>query len=263
MSVPLSFLRADSIATGTQAGASLGEVIAARITDSGKVTTLLDCLCATSTPAIYSPDSSRPPLSHHDLRGFVSQFSLPCSNDRQLGPNDRVMLVLETGPENALALLAIASYHTCAPVNANCTAAELRDDAQRLGAKAVVTTRAVEERLNLSGLRHDLGCRIIYVESRSSGPAGLFDMKLMGENQSEPSPSSSPSTLHSLRDISLVLHTSGTSGKKKVVRYPLGSLLVGTWSVVESWGLQTTDVNCQHFLCSAYSSASDKILQLT
>jgi len=261
MSVPLAFLRADSIATAT--GASLGEVVAARIADSGKVTTLLDCLCATSTPAIYSPESSRPPLSHQALRGFVSQFSLPCSNDSQLGPNDRVMLVLETGPENALALLAIASYHTCAPVNANCTAAELRDDVQRLGAKAVVTTRAVEERLGLSSLRDNLGCQIIYVESRSSGPAGLFDMKLMGEDQSESSPSHSPSTPHTLSDISLVLHTSGTSGKKKVVRYSLGSLLVGTWSVVESWGLQTTDVNCQNFPSSSYSGESEKILQLT
>ena len=211
MSFPLSFLRVNSITTATSA--SLGEVISAQIADSGKVTTLLDLLCETSTPEIYSPDSSRPPLSHHDLRGFVSQFSLPYSNDNQLGPNHRVMLVLEAGPENALALLAIASYHTCAPVNANCTAAELREDAQRLGAKAVVTIRALEERLGLSGLRDDLGCQIIYVESRSSGPAGLSEMTLMGGDQSECS-LSSPSTLHTLPDISLVLHTSGTSGKK-------------------------------------------------
>ena len=241
MSIPLTFLSTSPTVTGK--GVSLGQIIAERLGNSNKVSTLLDCLCPGSTPVIFSPDTSRPPLSHLGLHDFISHFSLPYSNNSRLGPNDRVVLVLETGPENALALLALASYHTCAPANANCTASELRDDVRRLKAKAIVTTQVLEERFDFAGLRDQLGCEIIYVEPRTSGPAGLFDMKLMGDKHIVSYRSTPPSAPHTLSDISLVLHTSGTSGKKKVVRYSLRSLLVGSWCVVESWGLLPTDIN--------------------
>ncbi|KAJ7611172.1 hypothetical protein FB45DRAFT_703629, partial [Roridomyces roridus] len=52
-----------------------------------------------------------------------------------------------------------------------------------------------------------------------------------------------PSRPHALNGKSLILHTSGTSGKKKVVSYSLLSLIVGMACVVESWDLRATDVN--------------------
>ncbi|KAJ7663603.1 AMP-dependent synthetase and ligase [Mycena rosella] len=151
------------------------------------------------------------------------------------------MIALPTGPENALALLALASYHTCAPVNASCTAPELLDDARRLNAKAIVTTRDAEARLELRALRDALGCEVVFVEPRVSGQCGVFDMAVMGAEQMQVQ--GAPSTRHGLKDQSLILHTSGTSGKKKVVPYSLLSLIVGTCAVVESWDLRPTDVN--------------------
>jgi acyl-coenzyme A synthetase/AMP-(fatty) acid ligase len=151
------------------------------------------------------------------------------------------MLVLPTGPENAVALLALASYHTCAPVNASCTASELSDDARRLNAKAVLTTKDVEDRLELRRLSRELGCEIIYIEPRTSGPTGLFDVSLIDNISTLPP--SRPTPLNRLADQSLVLHTSGTSGTKKVVPYRLISLIVGTVSVVHSWDLRPSDVN--------------------
>jgi len=246
MSIPLSFI---STLPSPPAGASLGDHLAKHVTDSGKANTLLDCLCSTSEPAVHSPDQSRPFLRHCDIYKFVSKFALPYAASRgPLGPNDRVMVVLPTGPENALALLALASYHTCAPVNASCTAAELMADAERLRAKAIVTTRESEERLELLRLRDELDCEIIFVEPRSSGPAGLFNMSLLNtsdENFSDIGNPQQPSKLHGLHDQSLVLHTSGTSGKKKVVPYTLRSLIVGTCAVALSWNLKTSDVNSE------------------
>ncbi|KAF8997871.1 AMP-dependent synthetase and ligase [Cyathus striatus] len=131
------------------------------------------------------------------------------------------MIVLPTGPENAVAILSIACYHTCAPVNNSCTAAELKEDARRLGVKAIVTTKAAEQRLELKTLQDELNCDVIFVEGRLPVP-------------SQP---------HKLADISLILHTSGTSGKKKVVPYPLRTLVIGTWSVVQSWNLRGDDIN--------------------
>ncbi|KAF9068413.1 AMP-dependent synthetase and ligase [Rhodocollybia butyracea] len=150
------------------------------------------------------------------------------------------MLALPTGPANALALLSLATYHTCAPVNSSCTGPELLDDASRLNAKAIITTRDAQDRLELQALRHKLGCDIIFIDERTSGPCGLFDMSVMGDEDYTPRSQPEP---HGLNDRSLVLHTSGTSGKKKVVPYTLRSLLVGTWAVVHSWDLKSSDVN--------------------
>ncbi|KAI0933437.1 putative NRPS-like protein biosynthetic cluster [Taiwanofungus camphoratus] len=244
MSIPLSFLPA---LPGPSSGSSLGDALAQQVTDCGRVTTLLDCLPTTSSPAVYAVDASRPPLCHSTIHSFVSSFILPTSaSTPPLGPNDRVMVVLPTGAANALALLALASYHTCAPVNASCTASELREDAERLRARAVVTTRSAEDRLQLRRLRAELGCEIVYIEERASGEAGLFDMHTMDGSEGtldERVPHRLPSRLHGLKDQSLVLHTSGTSGKKKVVPYTLRSLIIGTCAVVKSWDLKADDVN--------------------
>ncbi|KAJ7824634.1 acetyl-CoA synthetase-like protein [Mycena olivaceomarginata] len=239
MSIPLVFLR--DVPRPPAASTSLGDSLAEAISNFSRVSTLLDCLPSTSAPAIYSPDLTRPSLLHSEVKSFVQHFALPHSPLRSpLGPNDRIMIALPTGPENALTLLALASYHTCAPVNASCTAAELLDDARRLNAKAVVTTRDAEGRLELRALKEALGCEVVFVEPRTTGSCGIFDMSVLGADQMQVQGSSST---HGLTDQSLILHTSGTSGKKKVVPYTLLSLIVGTCAVVESWDLRSSDVN--------------------
>lgn len=220
---------------------SLGDHLAVNITDNGRCQTLLDALCSTTAPALWSPDLNRPPVDHLTVKRFIQSFVLPTSR-KPLGPNDRVMMALPTGPENAIALLAVAAYHTCAPINASCTAGELRDDAVRLHAKAIVTTRDAAERLDVRALKHEEGMEIIFIEPRHTGPAGLFDMTLL---DGEASQSRRPSPLHGLEHQSLVLHTSGTSGKKKVVPYSLRHLIVGTCCVVQSWNLRPESVNSE------------------
>ena len=154
-----------------------------------------------------------------------------------------------TDPQNALAILSISAYHTCAPINASCTAQELLEDGRRLRIKAIVTTADAEQRLELHHLRQKLGCEIIYLTPRQSGPAGLFELSLINQPVWQVAPrSEGPSVkLHGLDDYSLILHTSGTSGKKKVVPYTLRSLIIGTLAVVKSWALRPDDVNSMCF----------------
>nr|VWO94038.1 CifA [Ganoderma boninense] len=219
MSIPLAFL---GNLSDPAKGTSLGDHLATEVTDSGRVSTLLDCLCSTDAPALWSTDPSRPPLSHAALRRFVAGFALPTSglHDR-LGPNDRVMVVLPTSPENAVALLAVSAYHTCAPVNSSCTAGELKEDAARLRAKAIFTTADATERLELRALREELRCEIIFMHTLADGAPGLFTMSAMREEDGAEdwavvqNPVRQASQPHRLSDQSLVLHTSGTSGKKK------------------------------------------------
>ncbi|TRM58785.1 hypothetical protein BD626DRAFT_437806 [Schizophyllum amplum] len=238
MAIPLSFVHQGKQPAGAQ---SLGDALLESIQHAGSIHTLLDCLCSTHEPAIYSPDVSRQPLLHDTLRSFVASFALPHSPTRErLGPNDRVVIALPTGPENALALVALATYHTCAPVNASCTSQELFDDAQRLNARVIVTMPGFEQRLELWRCQQQLNCDVVLIHPRQDDPTGLFDMTLMDTaNAIFPQ----PSRPHGLDDRSLVLHTSGTSGKKKVVPYTLRSLVVGTCAVVQSWALRRTDIN--------------------
>ena len=132
-------------------------------------------------------------------------------------------------------------------MNANCTAPELLDDGRRLQIKAVVTTADLAHQLELDHLRQELGCEIIYLTPKESGPAGLFDLSAAYQpdwevvsHQDVP-----PAKLHGLDDFSLILHTSGTSGKKKVVPYTLRSLIIGTLAVIRSWGLREDDVDSE------------------
>ncbi len=245
MTVPLGFI---STLPDPAKDFSLGDHLDHHIT--GRISSFLDCLPSTPRQAIFSTDSAQRPISHREVRDFVSAFTLPSrSSIRRLGPNDRVMVVLPTTPESALALLAISCYHTAAPVNTSCTAAELLEDAARLGAKAVLSVRDAEDRLELRNLSQKLGCEVIYVERGQSGTAGFFDMHLIDEAKAGPAYwNKVPSKLNGLDDLSLVLHTSGTSGKKKVVPYNLRSLIIGTCAVVKSWDLREDDVNCESLI---------------
>ena len=238
MFIPLSALDAASVPKGASLGEHLGDCLSK--TD---IRSLVQCLCAGADPAIRSSDLGRPPLSHDDLLAFVSNFVLPHAPDQPPWKrNDRIMVVLPPGPENAVALLALGNYHSCAPVNASCTATELKDDALRLQAKAIITSKDLGKQLELESLQAELNCQIFYIRGRNLGPAGLFDL-FMPEDTNAVIPSR-PTEAHRLGDVSLILHTSGTSGKKKVVRYSLRTLLVGTWCIVHSWDLKPADVNC-------------------
>jgi hypothetical protein len=95
--IPFSFL---PTLPPSPAGLSLGEQLARAIAERPWVDSLLACLPSTTHPAILSTSLSRPPLTHAQLRHAVATFRLPSFGPNpSLGPNDRVAVVLPTGPE--------------------------------------------------------------------------------------------------------------------------------------------------------------------
>jgi acyl-CoA synthetase (AMP-forming)/AMP-acid ligase II len=160
------------------------------------------------------------------------------------------MLLIPPGPECAVALLALCAYHSCVPVNPSCTKDELKQDVSRLGVKAILTTKEIAAHLELQSLQCEgLELHVILIETRSTGPVGLFDLSPAGVNGHAIN-TTFDLNCNALNDVSLILHTSGTNGKKKVVRYTLRALIVSAWCVVHSWDLKSSDVNC---MCNYHS----------
>ena len=245
MIVPLSRLGVSLMPQHSSLGETFNDIIS-----NSSINGLVDCLCSHTTVAIHSFEHTRPPLSHADLHSFISNFSLPHLPPLRFDVNDRIMLLIPPGPECAVALLALCAYHSCVPVNPTCTRDELKEDVSRLGAKAILTTKEIAAHLELKSLHAEgIELEIIFLEPRTTGPVGLFDLSPPGVNANAMN-IVFDLKCSSLNDVSLILFTSGTNGKKKVVRYTLRALIVGAWCVVHSWDLKPSDVNC---MCNCHS----------
>jgi acyl-CoA synthetase (AMP-forming)/AMP-acid ligase II len=163
---------------------------------------------APDAAALRAPDRS--PLSYADLRGLVDS-TLARLNELGIGRGDRVAIVLPNGPEMAAAFVAVASGATAAPLNPAYRADEFEFYLTDLRAKALIVERnssspavAVAEKLGL--LLLDL--------IPSAGGAGSFELVARGAGQRAPSPLGGPATAD---DIALILHTSGTTSRPKIV----------------------------------------------
>ena len=185
------------------------------------------------TPAAYGASSSKP-ISHKKLHNFVKDFSLPTK--QPAGTRSVVALALPNGPVLGLALLATANYYTAAPVTVASGPEQFQSDVTQAGASVVLVTRPDVQRLGLEdSWVQEAGIEVILVESNDDA---TFDMTYSNGTPVV----SSKSKPNGSDDIALVLFTSGTSGKKKVVPYTVHTLMSGVGFVIESWGLTKDDI---------------------
>jgi acyl-CoA synthetase (AMP-forming)/AMP-acid ligase II/acyl carrier protein len=136
---------------------------------------------------------------------------------------DRVAVVLDNGPEMATAFLAVTAAATCAPLNPAYGAAEFEFYLSDLQAKAVIVGRNL--RSPAVDVAHSLGIAVIRLEPRPEAGAGAFTLELEStasgstliEAAAPDSTSSGSPGLPSPDDVALVLHTSGTTSRPKIV----------------------------------------------
>ena len=88
-------------------------------------------------PALGSVDG-RKPISQTRIRDFILSDFGPSLHNLGFGKGNRIALVLPNGPELALAILAVANWACCVPLNANGAKSELEADLQRCGADLVI-----------------------------------------------------------------------------------------------------------------------------
>ena len=154
----------------------------------------------------------RPVLSYKELRAHVERTVIALQR-LGIGREDRVAIVLPNGQELATAFVSIAAGATTAPLNPAYRLEEFDFYLSDLGAKALL----VEQNSTSPAIEAAAAQNIPILEAAvdETAAAGLFEIiPSQGIAWGEPA---SDGEIAGPNDVALVLHTSGTTSKPKIV----------------------------------------------
>jgi oxalate---CoA ligase len=161
---------------------------------------------AESAPALSAP--GRQALSFGALRELITA-TLAALNGVGIGRNDRVAIVLPNGPEMASCFIACASGVASAPLNPAYRADEFEFYLSDLNAKALIVERGSDS--PAVAVAQKLGVRVIELLPQLQQGAGAFVLDV------QPGPACAHGGFALPEDVSMVLHTSGTTSRPKIV----------------------------------------------
>ena len=150
---------------------------------------------------------------------------------RGIQSNERVALIVENGPEAASAFLGISAAAVCAPLNPSYRAAELAFYLQDLRARAVIVGSTVETPAR--DVARSLDIDVIELQVDPSFAAGALSIEGLADTGALAPPS--PDT------EALVLHTSGTTARPKIVPLTHRNLMASALNVRATLGLRRDD----------------------
>ena len=204
--------------------------------------TLKDLLAtgADTAPAISAP--SRSALSFGALRTLIDD-TLARLNGLGIGRNDRVAIVLANGPEMATCFMACASGVASAPLNPAYRADEFEFYLADLNAKALIVEQGSSSPAIEVAVK--LGVRLIDLVVAEGAPAGLFTLQPrdLGESGGAGGASATPNGGYAqLDDVSMVLHTSGTTSRPKRVPLSVANLCASAGHIAATLRFTPRDV---------------------
>jgi oxalate---CoA ligase len=181
-------------------------------------------------PALLAP--GREPLRYGELHAAVADIARTLT---RLGvkSSDRVALVCSNGPEMAMAFLGIAGHAACAPLNPAYRASELEFYLADLCPRAVVVQAGLDSAVR--SVASAQGIPILELTPRLSGPAGGFDLA------GAAGPAVQDARGPQLDGIALLLHTSGTTSRPKLVPLTQANLCASARNIADSLQLSETD----------------------
>ncbi|MBI4502296.1 MAG: AMP-binding protein [Gemmatimonadetes bacterium] len=174
------------------------------------------------------------PLTHQALRSQIGR-TVEALAARGIGPNDRVAIVLDSGPEMALAFLAITSLATAAPLNPGYRAEEFEFYLSDLGARLLILGR--DKASPAADVAAKLGIPVARVAARPALGAGTFELEFESNGRTR---SRSPDT-PTEGDIALVLHTSGTTSRPKIVPLAHRNMVASAGNIRRTLGFTADD----------------------
>ncbi len=154
-------------------------------------------------------------------------------NQVGISRGDRVAVVLPNGPEMAACVLAVAMGASCTPLNANYRRSEFEFFLSDLAPRALIVEEVAD--LPAIAVAESLGIRVIRLRPSTADAAGIFTLDL------EPAPANVTPVFAEPGDEALVLHTSGTTARPKMVTLTQSNLAASARSIAESLVLDGSD----------------------
>ncbi|MEI7547320.1 MAG: AMP-binding protein, partial [Actinomycetota bacterium] len=192
-----------------------------------------DLLGSRTSVALSTP--GRTPTDRAGLAGQI-EYTIACLRTVGLRPDSRVAVVLPGGPELAAALLGVAAATRCAPINPRATAEEIAFVLRDVAADAVIVPeqghRAAQDAAAVAG------CAILTLEA--AGAAGRFVLSHDGA-VIQPGDAGDTDSVTGSDPIALLLHTSGTTARPKLVALRHAQLLDSARAVARSLQLTPAD----------------------
>lgn len=184
-------------------------------------------MIGTDTRAGFIDATTGRNLSHAAIREFVQGFHVPVGPSPHGKP--RVAVILPNGPLMAIAVFAFANRYTIVPMASNTVPEQLHMDIDQVQADAVVALDSDIEKLQL-----DNGSRPVFgVEQLENLTFRVISSQHASAALSLPA--------NVADDIAIILFTSGTSGKKKLVPITTFNLIAGTIATMQSVELSEKD----------------------
>lgn len=186
---------------------------------------------ANRTPdAIAIAAPGRAPLTYGRLYRHIHDV-VETLNAMGVGRNARVAIVLPNGPDMAVAFLAVAAGAASAPLNPGYRASEFDFYLSDLKAEALIIQSGVDS--PALAVAQKRGISII--ELTPAAEAGSF--ALAGEKRSRPVNDGFAQS----EDVALVLHTSGTTSRPKIVPLTQGNICTSARNIRATLELAESD----------------------
>jgi oxalate---CoA ligase len=207
-------------------------VSATTIQEEGCIYDLIAARAKKVPDAVALVAKNRIPMTYGSLLNHIDRGTRTL-NDLGIGRGDRVAIVLPNGPEMALAFLTISACATCAPLNPAYHSDEFNFYLTDLNAKALVLEKGMASPAR--DVATARGIHVIEISAEPSSEAGAFTF------QGIKSPGAVNVGLSELDDTALVLHTSGTTSRPKIVPLTQRNLWISARNISTSLALSDSD----------------------
>ena len=205
-----------------------------------KVSTIKELISGGRGDAIAIAAPDRSPLTYKALREHVEKtvFAL---NSYGIGRNDRVAIVLRNGPDMASAFLAVASGATTAPLNPAYQEEEFHFYLSDLDSKVLLIDKGSTSPV----LKAAANLGIPVLELAANEPAGSFE--LVSRDHASLDSTSGSADYADPDDLALVLHTSGTTARPKIVPLSQANVCASAHNIRQILEL-TPDDRCMNIM---------------
>jgi acyl-CoA synthetase (AMP-forming)/AMP-acid ligase II len=174
------------------------------------------------------------PLTYGALRAHVHR-TVGKLNQLGIARGDRVAIVLPNGPEMASAFVATAAGAVACPLNPAYRADEFEFYLSDLKAKALLVEHGSQS--PAIGVARKLGVRLLELTSIDEG-SGAFTITSMDSAASGSATNGGPAHAD---DVALILHTSGTTSRPKIVPLTQANVCASAYSIVDTLKLTPAD----------------------